>query len=112
MDVLSIKTHRAEPRVSSACTSWRTPVSRLDVRASAPSSCMLGDRSSKMIVVSAFPPAARPSQPPASGRLTAKIKAPIAAIRASMISHWRSRAYPRDIRLAASRNIIAPQRTV
>ena len=29
-----------------------------------------------------------------------------------MISHCRSRAYPRDIRFAASRNIIAAQRTV
>ena len=31
---------------------------------------------------------------------------------AAMISHCRTRAYPRDIRFAASRNIIAPQRTV
>ncbi len=65
-----------------------------------------------MIVVSARPPPANPSHPPASGRLTAKIKVPIAAIRKAMMSHCRSRAYPRDIRFAASRNIIAAQRTV
>ena len=73
---------------------------------------MLGERSSRMIVVSARPPAASPSQPLASGRLTAKIRPAMANIRNARINHCRSRAYPRDMRLAASRNIIAAQRVV
>ncbi len=65
-----------------------------------------------MSVVSDRPPAVSPSQPPASGLLTANTSAAIAAIRIAMISHCRSLAYPRDIRLAASRNIIAAHLTV
>ena len=90
--LLSIKTQRDEPSVSSVATNCRTPVSSFDPRASAPTCCMLGERSSTTIVVSGRPPAVSPSQPPESGRLTAKIKPAIAAIRIAMISHCRTRA--------------------
>ncbi len=73
---------------------------------------MLGDRSINTIVVSGRLPALRPSQPPSKGRLTAKISPAIASILMAMIRYCRRRAYPRDILLAASRNIIAAQRMV
>ena len=73
---------------------------------------MLGERSSKTIVVSARPPAVSPSQPLANGRLTARISPATTSMRDNKISHWRSFAYPRDIRLAASRNIMAAHRVV
>ena len=84
----------SEPSPASrACaTSCRTPVSSFEPRASAPTCCMLGERSRTMIVVSGRPPAVSPSQPPESGRLTAKIRPAIAAIRNAMISHCRTRA--------------------
>ena len=66
----------------------------------------------RMIVVSARPPAASPSKPLDKGLPTARIKPATARARNKRISHCRNRAYPRDIRLAARRNIMAPQRVV
>ena len=54
-------------------------------------SCIVGERSSRMIVVSALPPATRPSHPLASGRLTAITSTATTSMRNSMISHCRSR---------------------
>lgn len=73
---------------------------------------MLGERSNRTIVVSIRPPMVSPSQPLANGRLTAKISPAMASIRAARINHCRSRAYPRDMRWAARRNIIAAHRVV
>ena len=89
---LSMSTQRAEPRVLSVRASWPRPVSSLEPPPSDPDCCMLGERSTSTIVVSARPPPARPSQPPDSGRLIAKISPAIASIRTAMISHWRIRA--------------------
>ncbi len=90
--VLSITTHRAEPRVARVRDSCASPLWSFELTPLAPVCCMLGERSTSTMVVSACPPPARPSQPPASGRLIAKISPAIAAIRIAMISHWRIRA--------------------
>ena len=109
-DALSINTHRLEPSVFSVCTNWWRPASNLVTTVPVPCCCMLGERSSRIMVVSVRPPAALPNQPLAIGRLTANRSPAIANTRKVRISHWRSRAYPRDIRWAVSKNIIAPQR--
>lgn len=107
---LSTRAQRDDPSVSNVRASCLRPVSSFDPEA--PPCCMLGERSSSTTVVSGLPPAASPTHPPARGRLMAKTSAPIAAILIAMMSHWRMRAYPRAIRFAASRNIIAAQRIV
>ncbi len=89
---LSINTQRAEPSVASVRDSCERPVSSFEPPVPAPVCCMLGDRSIRISVVSAWPPPARPSQPPAIGRLIAKISPAIARIRTAMISHCRIRA--------------------
>ncbi len=91
-EALSISTHRTEPSVASVRESCESPVSSFEPPVPAPVCCMLGDRSIRINVVSALPPPARPSQPPASGRLIAKISPAIARIRTAMINHWRIRA--------------------
>ena len=85
-------TQRSEPSVSKAWHQLAAAGFQLRAAGAGSRCCMLGERSSSTIVVSARPPAASPSQPLASGRLTAKIRPAIATIRSSMISHCRSRA--------------------
>ena len=64
------------------------------------------------IAVSTRVPEASPNQPLASGRLTTNNKPRSASVRAASTNHCRSRACPREIRLAATKNAVAPQATV
>ena len=90
--VFSKSTQWAEPTILSVSTSCWRPVASFESPPRSPLCCMLGDRSSRMIVVSGRPPATNPSQPLASGRLMAKIRPAIAAMRNAIINHCRIRA--------------------
>ena len=70
-----MSTQWLEPSVCSVWTSCLPAGSSFEPPAAALRCCMLGERSSRMSVVSARPPAASPSQPLANGRLTANTSA-------------------------------------
>ena len=70
---------------------------------------MLAERSTSIKMTSGLPDIMPFTQPPASGRLKAKISANTASIRKSNTSHWRTLAYFVDLRLAMRRNIMAAQ---